>query len=92
MSQTRCIVKRELFNTEDLRQINNIQKHFNWDDATLEAKIGTWQTIHNTDELPSMEDLQQYQDSYGKQKSATDNIDTFSSENNDIKYNKEENL
>ena len=55
MNQTRCIVKKETFNTEDLKQLNDIQKHFNWDDATLEAKIGTWQTINNRHARPPAE-------------------------------------
>ena len=66
MSHTRCIIESELFNKEDLAQFQAIQKHFNWDEPTTRAKIGTWMTLKDTDELPTVEDMKTYEKTYGK--------------------------
>lgn len=65
MKSIRCFSKEFCFNTDDLKQLEEIQKHFGWTDAVLDTKIGTWMSMNldPTDEerLPTIKELSEYE-------------------------------
>lgn len=58
-----CISKSRLYNRKDLDRFNEMQQYFGWDDATAEAKIGTWMSLNNRSdesEFPTIKQMKKY--------------------------------
>lgn len=63
---TKCINK--LGNPE---QYQRLKDHFKFSDGVLDAKIGVWQEQHNTDEFPTIEQMELYEKNRPKNVTST---------------------
>lgn len=56
-----CILEKSSLFGRDLEQFEEIQNHFGWSEGVTRTKIGTWQTIHNSSEFPTIEEMSFYE-------------------------------
>lgn len=76
-----CILEKSSLFGRDLEQFEEIQNHFGWSEGVTRTKIGTWQTMHNSNEFPTIEEMNRYEKQANRENDIYKENDTIPSAN-----------